>query len=301
MEKTTFIIDTNQHIFCNAWICDSYITHSNMEYSSFYYPSIKNGLLRDIVIEGNVDFKNANVINFPNIAPGNITNLNNVTIENSHILDSLLSNVTIEGIRVNSVVDYTHDPLNGRYSKAIIEGNVSAFDLVESFFENGALRIRPVKSGNRSPLFGIAQESGTTGQAINVLNEGISKVNVRGSINLPQLTKVNGQCVYVRDASGKIVTQQVNIPIYKDDLLTIAGTNNDILVGGLTPYYQFNATENDGRTSVYKALRINPLNCNYTIDTTQQNTAQTQRPYKDGRFITVMEVLGQDQVIGHLA
>ena len=220
-------------------------------------------------------------------------------IGNSHILNSLLSNVFIEGISSN--IDYTENTLNGQYSKVIASRAINIFQCVEVFVINSKLRVQPTDPASRNSFFGIAQNACNSGQSVNVLTDGISKLSVRINVNLPVLTKINSQYVPSRDKNGKIITQSVPIPINKNDLLVLAGTNSDILVGPLTQYYQFNAVGNDGLLTVYKSIQINPVNGTYNINYTEQNTVLGLKQIKNGTFIQVLDIDSiTGEIIGYL-
>jgi uncharacterized protein YjbI with pentapeptide repeats len=333
-ERGIIIVDANQIVFCNVRICDSQLANVDMFSSKISCSDITTSNIYDcdiknVVIEGNVDFSSAHIINFPNIdfSGSKINNaiisnsvvndsiineslianadivqpqINKAIIGNSHILDSLLSNVRIEGIIINTVVDYTNQTLNGRYSKVIAASNISQYQSVEVFSTVGGLRARATDPSSRSSFFGVAQANATAGLAITLLNEGVSYVAVRKNINLPVLVRVGGQCMFQRDATGKIVTQSVPIPILVNDLLVLAGTNSDILAGPLTQFYPYNAVGNDGLCTVYKSLTINPANCSYIINTVDQNNWLALKQIKGGRFIQVLEITADGRILGLL-
>jgi len=165
------------------------------------------------------------------------------------------------------------------------------FVALEVYFSSGKIITQPTEPASRNAFFGIAQPPNSSKGTINVLTQGVSYVAVRNQINLPVLVRSNtGQWVALRDASGKIITQTVVIPIYKDDLLVLAGTNSDILVGPLTQYYSFNAIGNNGLLTVYKTIQINQATGTYLINSVDQNTIQAQKLINGGKFIQVLQI-----------
>jgi len=266
---------------------------SNLEITS---GSIIASTISDSVIYGNVlisevHLQHSNLVN--NTITGNTiietAKISKTIIENSHILDSLLSNVSIGGLSSN--VDFTESPLNGYYSTVFCNQPILTNVALEVYFSSGKIITQPTEPASRNAFFGIAQPPNSSKGTINVLTQGVSYVAVRNQINLPVLVRSNtGQWVALRDASGKIITQTVVIPIYKDDLLVLAGTNSDILVGPLTQYYSFNAIGNNGLLTVYKTIQINQATGTYLINSVDQNTIQAQKLINGGKFIQVLQI-----------
>ena len=239
----------------------------------------------------NSTIQNSNLIN--NTIKGNTlietAIITKTIIENSHILDSLLSNVSVIGVSSN--VDYTKNPLNGYYSTAFCNQPITVNSAVEILYVSGKIMVQPTDSSSRNPFFGIAQSNTLADGTLPVLTQGVSVVAVRNIINLPVLVRSNtGTWIAARDTTGKIITRPLVVPIYKNDLLVVAGTNSDILVGPLTQYYQFNAVGNNGLLTVYKTIQVNQTNGSYTILSVDQNTVLAQKLINGGKFIQVLDI-----------
>ena len=198
-------------------------------------------------------------------------------------------------------VDYTKNLLNGYYSYVIACESITIFQCVEVLSSNGILQVRPTIPSSKNSFLGIAQNGGDVGQKIKVLTSGISKLRLRTNINLPAITKMNGQLAPMRDKIGRIITQTIFIQVNKNDLLVLAGTNSDILVGPSTQYYQYNASGNDGLLSVYKSIQINPNNGTYNLNYMEQNNELGLKSIHNGRFIQVLDINTESgEIIGYL-
>jgi hypothetical protein len=279
-----------------ANIVDLSLVSANIDSSNFVNGNvlnseITNSVLKDVEISGNVIASNVDLQN---------STITKTKIENSHILDSLLSNVSIIGVVSN--VDYTQSPLNGYYSTAFCNQPIPVNLAVEIQYVSGKIIVQPTDPSSRNPFFGIAQSSSVDG-VVNVLTQGVSAVAVRNVINLPVLIRSpTGTWIAARDQTGKIITRPLVVPILKNDLLVIAGTNSDILVGPLTQYYQFNAIGNNGLLTVYKTIQVNQANGSYVIVSVDQNTVLAQKLINGGKFIQVLDVDSSgNNVIGYLS
>ena len=198
-------------------------------------------------------------------------------------------------------VDFTENLFNGYYSYAIASETIIVFQCVEVLLNNGILMVRPTIPSSKNSFFGIAQNDGDAGQKIKVLTGGVSKLRLRKNINLPAITKINGQLTPIRDKIGKIITQSISIPINKNDILVLAGTNSDILVGPSTQFYQYNAIGNEGLLTVYKSIQINTNNITYNINYTEQNIALGLKSTQNRRFVQVLDINNETgEIIGYL-
>jgi hypothetical protein len=285
-------------------IIDSVASNLEITSGTIVASSIIDSIISGNVLISDVQLQNSNLIN--NLLTGNTiietAKISKTIIEKSHILDSLLSNVSIGGFSSN--IDYTQSPLNGYYSTVFCNQPILTNVAVEITFVSGKIIAQPTNPASRNAFFGIAQPpTSSNGTTINVLTQGVSYIAVRNQINLPVLVRSNtGQLVALRDASGKIITQTVVIPLNKDDLLVLAGTNSDILVGPLTQYYSFNAIGNNGLLTVYKTIQINQATGSYLINSVDQNTIQAQKLINGGKFIQVLEIENDSgRVIGFIS
>ncbi len=284
-------------------ISDSVASNLEILGGTILASSISDSVVSGNVLISDVHLQNSNLIN--NTITGNTlietAKISKTIIENSHILDSLLSNVSIGGLSSN--IDYTQSPLNGYYSTVFCNQTILNNFALEITFVSGKILAQPTNPASRNAFFGIAQPPTSSNGTINVLTQGVSYIVVRNQINLPVLVRSNtGQWVPLRDASGKIITQTVVIPLYKDDLLVLAGTNSDILAGPLTQYYSFNAIGNNGLLTVYKTIQINQATGTYVINSVDQNTIQAQKLINGGKFIQVLHIeTDSGRVIGFIS
>jgi hypothetical protein len=299
-------VASNLEITSSA-IADSSISDSVTSNLEITNSAIADSSISDSVVSGNVlisdvHLQNSNLVN--NTITGNTiietAKISKTIIENSHILDSLLSNVSIGGFSSN--IDYTQSPLNGYYSTVFSNQPILNNAAVEITLVSGKIIAQPTNPASRNAFFGIAQPPTSSNGTISVLTQGVSYIAVRNQINLPVLNRSTTGWVPLRDASGKIITQTVAIPLYKDDLLVLAGTNSDILVGPLTQYYAYNAIGNNGLLTVYKTIQINQANGTYLINSVDQNTIQAQKIINGGKFIQVLQIeIDSGRVIGFIS
>jgi hypothetical protein len=284
-------------------ISDSVAANLEITSGTILASSIIDSIISGNVLISGVHLQNSNLVN--NTITGNTVietaKISKTIIENSHILDSLLSNVSIGGFSSN--INYTQSPLNGYYSTVFCNQTILTNVAVEITYVSGKIIAQPTNPASRNAFFGIAQPPTSSNGTINVLTQGVSYIAVRNQINLPVLFRSNtGQWVPLRDASGKIITQTVVIPLNKDDLLVLAGTNSDILVGPLTQYYSFNAIGNNGLLTVYKTIQINQTTGTYLINSVDQNTIHAQKIINGGKFIQVLEIENDSgRVIGFIS
>ena len=211
--------------------------------------------------------------------------------------DTILENLNIGNINI----DYTNNLYNGNYCKILACEEIKKYNTVEKLIYNGKLCVKHTDPLTTNLFLGIAQNDATPGEIVNVLISGISIINVRNKINLPLLKHNNqGQLSVIRDKNNQYIIQSLRIPINKNDLLVLAGTTNDILVGPLTRYYHFNTSNCKGLLSPYKSILITN-NLIYNMNYNDQNTILNQKISYGNKLIQVLDInIKTNEIIGYL-
>ena len=212
------------------------------------------------------------------------------------------SGVVSEPIDGNSNINFTNTLFNGNYYKILACEEIKRYHAVEKLIYNGKLCVKHTDPLTTNLFLGIAQNDAKPGEIVNVLISGITKISVRTNINLPLLKhNNNGQLSLIRDKNNKYITQTLQIPINKNDLLVLAGTTNDILVGPLTRYYHFNISNCRGLLSPYKSILITN-NLIYNINYNDQNTILNQKANYGNKLIQVLDIdSNSGEIIGYLS
>jgi uncharacterized protein YjbI with pentapeptide repeats len=268
--------------------------------------SISPDIPIDIII-GLEDNRNVNILEtkllneviepIPNIF--NKINIDNSILSNCIIKDTTLSNVCFDNVTNN--IDFTNNLINGQYYKVLALEKIKQYHTVEKLIYNGKLYVKHTDPFTTNLFLGIAQNNANPGEIVTVLISGISLITIRKNINLPILKhNINGQLSVIRDKNNKYITQSFDIPVNKNDLLVLAGTSNDILVGPLTKYYHFNTANCCGLLSPYKSVIVNN-NLIFNINYNEQNTILNQKNNLGNKFIQVLDInLNTGEILGYL-
>ena len=141
--------------------------------------------------------------------------------------------------------------------------NIEKDDIVEIYYENDNIFVRPV-SPNNNNFYGIALHTATKDTKVQVLTSGICRVKLFNNIVLPIMKCINGKLVMLRDQKNNVLIQQTNINIISGDLLIPMKNNDDIISGQTSIYSQFNNT-NFSCMIPYKNVLFNNITALYTI------------------------------------
>jgi len=209
--------------------------------------------------------------------------------------DIIVDNLSFDNI------DYTNTIYNGEYCHILACEEIKKFNSLEKLIYNGKLWVKNTTPSSTNIFIGIAQNDAKPGEIVKILTKGISIVNVRTKINLPLLKhNSQGQLTVIKNNNNQYITQLLSIPINKNDLLVLAGTTNDILVGPNTRYYNFNNLNCNGLLSPYKSIIITN-NLIYNINYNEQNTILNQKVNYGNKFIQVLDINSDsNEIIGYL-
>ena len=229
----------------------------------------------------------------------------NINIDNSILLNCIIKDTTLSNVCFDNVmnnIDFTNNLMNGQYYKVLALEKIKQYHTVEKLIYNGKLYVKHTDPHTTNFFLGIAQNDADPGEIVTVLISGISLITVRKNINLPILKhNINGQLSVIRDKNNKYITQSFDIPINKNDLLVLAGTSNDILVGPLTKYCHFNTANCCGLLSPYKSVIVTN-NLIFNINYNDQNTILNQKNNLGNKFIQVLDInLNTGEILGYLS
>ena len=265
-------------------------------------PDIPNDIIIGLEDNRNVNILETKLLNeviepIPNIF--NKINIDNSILSNCIIKDTTLSNVCFDNVTNN--IDFTNNLINGQYYKVLALEKIKQYHTVEKLIYNGKLYVKHTDPFTTNLFLGIAQNNANPGEIVTVLISGISLITIRKNINLPILKhNINGQLSVIRDKNNKYITQSFDIPVNKNDLLVLAGTSNDILVGPLTKYYHFNTANCCGLLSPYKSVIVTN-NLIFNINYNEQNTILNQKNNLGNKFIQVLDInLNTGEILGYL-
>ena len=135
--------------------------------------------------------------------------------------------------------DFTNNQYNGLSYIVYAGSDIEKNDIVEIYYENNTVFVRPV-SPNNNNFYGIALQSAVTGSKVQVLTNGICRVKLYNNITLPLMKCINGKLIMLRDQKNNIVYKQLPININTGDILITMKNNDDLIAGPNSMYSQFN-------------------------------------------------------------
>jgi hypothetical protein len=120
--------------------------------------------------------------------------------------------------------------------------DIVKYDIVEIYYENNIMLVRPVSPSNNN-FFGIAVNSARKNSKIHILTSGICRVKLYNNIKLPIMKCMNGKLIMLRDQLNNIVFQDTTINITYGDLLIPMKTNDDLITGNTSMYASYNNSD----------------------------------------------------------
>jgi hypothetical protein len=145
------------------------------------------------------------------------------------------------------------------YAGANIEKN----DIVEIYYENSNIFVRPV-SANNNNFYGVALESAVKDTKVQVLTNGICRVKIYNNITIPVMKCINGKLVLLKDQKNNVLLQQMTLNISSGDPIIPSKNIDDLILGPTSMYSQFNNV--DGTYMIpYKNILFNNISSLYSI------------------------------------
>ena len=110
----------------------------------------------------------------------------------------------------------------------------------------------------------MALQSANKHNKVQVLTNGICRVNIYNNITLPVMKCINGKLIILRDQKNNIVLQQLLLNISAGDIVIPAKNIDDLIAGPTSMYSQFNNIE-DCCMIPYKNILFNNLTSVYSF------------------------------------
>ena len=141
--------------------------------------------------------------------------------------------------------------------------DIEKYDIVEIFYVDGILSVRPVSASNNN-FYGVAIHSAVKNSKVSVLTSGICRVKLYNNIKLPVMKFFNGKFNIIRDQKNNVIFQEMPININNGDLLIPMGSNDDLICGPKSICTQFNTIESTYMIP-FKNIIFNNINSNYSL------------------------------------